>query len=147
MRQLDEGNEVDQESEVEDNLDNEEFDRDENRILPGEDRKDRMGKGEGSLREEEVHLDGNLDNRGREEGDPGFEELESFLSNFREFLSHLLERRLNELDELDRKSEIEIEVEGKVDGREGEDEGTSKDKGRQGNPSFHKEVEEDLEQA
>ena len=54
---------------------------------------------------------------------------------------HLHERRLNVLDELDRKNENEIEVEGKVDGREGEGEGRSKGKDRPGNPSFRKEVD------
>lgn len=140
--QLDEGNEVDQESEEVGNLDNEEFDQDEvNRNLLEVDRRDRMGKDEGNLQEVEVLLDGNLDNRGMEEGDREFEELESFLSNFPEFLLHLHERRLNVLDELGRKNESEIEVEGKADGREGEGEGRSKGKDRQGNPSFHKEVD------
>ena len=60
---------------------------------------------------------------------------------------HLHERRLNVLGESGRKSENEIEVEGKVDGREGAGEGRSKGKDRQGNPSFRKEVvdAEDLE--
>lgn len=75
--QLDEGNEVDQESEEVGNLDNEEFDQDEvNRNLLEEVRRDRMGKDEGNLQEVEVLLDGNLDNRGMEEGDREFEELE-----------------------------------------------------------------------
>jgi len=75
--QLDEGNEVDQESEEVGNLDNEEFDQDEvNRNLLEVDRRDRMGKDEGNLQEVEVLLDGNLDNRGMEEGDREFEELE-----------------------------------------------------------------------